>query len=999
LASEPTPAFVTYRFGEDFELDLRGYELRRGTRVLKLERIPMDLLVMLVEQRGQLITREQIIEKIWGKDVFLDTDASINSAIRKIRQVLKDDPEKPRFVATVTGKGYRFVAPVQQSRPAQAPSSGKHRASSEGLLGKKVSHYRVLHMVGGGGMGIVYKAEDLKLGRMVALKFLPSELANDPRAFERLKREARAASALDHPNICSIYQLGEHEGQPFIVMQLLEGQTLRDWIQAAPSSARIDKLLEIAAQVAAGLEAAHRKGIIHRDIKPANIFLTARGEAKILDFGVAKFVDSGEASDPAARKDSGPHSVPAGASAEASLTRTGLTVGTPSYLSPEQVRGDKLDARTDLFSFGLVLYEMATGERAFSGDTAASIRNAVLHEPALPVRQVTPDIPLALESVIAHALEKNRDCRYQTAADIQADLEMIRNATGKQRPTAGSGKGATTPPPTSGGKSLARRLLVPVLAVLVAALAAGGLFYRNRMARKLTQKDTIVLADFSNSTADPIFDGSLRQGLGVALGQSPFLNIVPGSKIRSLLKQMTQPADTPLTGDVLLEVCQRAGSKAYVQGAIASLNTEYVIGLKAVNCQSGETLAEEQAAAKSRNDVIPALGEAATHLREQLGESLATVQKYDVSLRQATTTSLDALKEYSIGGEVENKEGAAAAIPHYEKAIALDPFFTRAYSSLATMYYDSGQTSLAAKYATKAYELRGRGTEWEKFEVDAGYHSFVTGNLEKVAEAYQHWIDAVPQHAGAHTNLGYVYVQLGQNERGLAESLDAMRIRGGSGELYTNITSDYVTLGRLKEAKATFTEAESRGLNLRLNHNNLYLIAFLERDQPVMDREVKWSAGKPGIEDVLLHSESCTRAYYGQLKRARAFARQAITSAGAADEKETAVGYRAEAALTEALFGNVSDADIQARAALKESDGLDIEAAAALAYAFAGNQSRAQVLADDLDHKFPENTLVQMNYLPAIRGQLQVNAKQAESAIELLKAARPYELGQPSATK
>ncbi len=465
VASEPRIA-ESIRFGENFELDLRAYALRRSGRPLKLERLPMELLILLVEQRGQLVTREEIIGRIWGKDVFLDTDNSINAAIRKIRQVLKDDPERPHFLQTVTGRGYRFIAPVEvNERMAAQGMVPPQTAAAEQLIGKRVSHYRVLQVLGGGGMGVVYKAEDLKLGRRVAIKFLPGELASDSMAFERLQREARAASSLDHPNICTIHELGEHEGQPFIVMQLLEGRTLREWIETAASESthsRLAKLIEFAIQIAEGLEAAHQKGIIHRDIKPANIFITSREQVKILDFGVAKFVDAGESSDvPGSESGGAGRSIPerqALTFPDSNLTRTGVSMGTPSYLSPEQVRREKLDVRTDIFSFGLVLYEMATGRQTFPGKTVTEIRDAVLHRSAVPARQLNPELPSELEPIVSKALEKAREQRYQSAREIGSDLERLRRKHEQ--------------PATSGFQILRRSILAVIAWTFVLPLAA-----------------------------------------------------------------------------------------------------------------------------------------------------------------------------------------------------------------------------------------------------------------------------------------------------------------------------------------------------------------------------------------------------------------------------------------------------------------------------------------------------------------------------------------------
>jgi len=435
------------RFGDDFELDLRSYELRRGNRLVKMERIPMELLLFLIESHEYLVTRDQIIERLWGKNVFLNTDGSINAAIRKIRQALKDDPEEPRFLQTVTGRGYRFIAPIiMLGPPTETDSVEPSHAQLENLVGRKISHYRILQVLGGGGMGVVYKAEDLKLGRRVAIKFLPAELASDPRAFGRMEREARAASALEHPNICPVYELGEHEGQPFIVMQLLEGQTLREWIEASSdlnTGERLRTLLMLGTQIADGLQTAHAKGIIHRDIKPANLFITSRDEVKILDFGVAKFLDAADGpsdgvlvADRILRETN--------ARTNLTLTQTGTSMGTPCYASPEQVRGDELDARTDLFSFGLVLYETATGNQAFAGKTATEIRSAVINQPTVPVRQIHPELPVELERIISKALEKDREQRYQTASDLRDDLERLESELDSGLAVAEASAGTST---------------------------------------------------------------------------------------------------------------------------------------------------------------------------------------------------------------------------------------------------------------------------------------------------------------------------------------------------------------------------------------------------------------------------------------------------------------------------------------------------------------------------------------------------------------------------
>ena len=987
MASDRAISSTSVRFGGDLEFNLRSFELKKSGQVLKLERIPTDLLCLLIQNRGELVTRDQIVERVWGKDVFLDTDNSINAAIRKIRQVLDDDPAHPRFVQTLTSRGYRFIAAVEESgtTPAAETPPGDNPDS---LLGKRISNYRLIRLLGGGGMGLVFEGEDLKLGRRVAIKLLPAELASEPGAFERFEREARAASSLDHPNICSIYQLGEHEGQPFIVMQLLEGMTLREWIEAGVergTPARRRELIDYAIQIADGLDAAHQKGIIHRDIKPANIFITRRGQAKILDFGVAKFVENAEAT-PSVETDEA--SVPP----DVNPTRTAASLGTPSYLSPEQIRRQKLDTRTDLFSLGLVLYEMATSQRAFPGSTTTVIREAVLQAPTVPLRELTPDIPPALEQIISKALAKDRDQRWQTAREFADELRRVRETSLPAEPAASTDERA----PVAFALRRHYKKLLAVAALLIAAIATFAVVHhRSVRASRLTEQDTVVLTDFSNNTGDAVFDDTLKQALKVSLSQSPFLKILPERSVRATLKLMTQPANTPISPSIAREVCQRSGSKAFIAGAIASLDTDYVIGLKAENCINGTALAQVQVTAHSKDDVIAQLGQAATDLRSKLGESISTVKKFDVSLRRATTGSLEALREYTLGGQAENAKGPPAAIPHYKKAIALDPLFARAYSALSGQYFDSGQSALAALYSTKAYELRDRVTDLEKVQIESAYHNFATGDLEKSAHAYQMWAQIRPEYPGPHSNLAYIYAQLGWFDKTLAESIEGVRL-GESAEAYNNLFSCYISVDRLEEAKATFARIVSRGFDNPSNHPSRYMVAFLEQDRAGMDRELAYARENKEVESWILYFESGTQSYYGHQAKAREFIALASASALAQNQKETAVSYAAEAALREALFGNTALARQTIQKTLTNSVGQDVQAAAALTYAFTGDRTKAQSLADSLAKQFPQNTLVQFNYLPAIRARIALDAGNPNEAVELLKPARPYELGQPA---
>ena len=1003
MASDGAISTNLVKFGGEFELDLRAYELRRSGQALKLEHIPMKLLLLLVAQRGQLVSRDQIVEKVWGKDVFFDTDNSINAAIRKIRQVLRDDAEQPRFVQTLTGRGYRFIARVEEvgPTPAEFPVAGS-------LIGKKVSHYRILQVLGGGGMGVVYKAEDLRLGRRVALKFLPSELACDPKALDRIQREARAASALDHPNICAIYELGEHDGQPFIVMQLLEGQTLREWIESVPASCKGGRLAEIVgfgAQIADGLDAAHRKGIIHRDIKPANIFITNRGEAKILDFGVAKFLeaevpDSAPGSD--IREQTGIHP----ASPQLSLTQTGDSLGTPSYLSPEQVRREVLDARSDLFSFGLVLYEMITGHKGFSGSSTTGIQEAVLRMPIVPARQLQSGIPPKLESILGKAVEKDRALRYQSAAEMRVDLLTVRaEIEEEQRPVSGV---HTQPLSISAGGDLATAQRAPsvssairwkpwaIAAALVAALTiAGSMYLSGRHANRLTAEDTIVLGDFANSTGDPIFDDTLKEALTVTLRQSPFLNILPEGKIAKTLKLMTREPTMPLTAVVANEVCQRAGSKAYVAGAIGSLGTAYVVGLKAVNCHNGETLAQEQLTANSKEQVLVSLGEAATKLRRELGESLTTVQKFDVPLIEATTPSLEALRELSLGQRAWNTKGESEALPYMKRAVELDPKFASAYANLGTVYENLQQRGLAADNFAKAYELRERVSERERFHILGHYYGSVTGELEKAIPIYEQWEREYATDATPRTNLGNIFTYLGQNENSLAEAQDALRVESNGVLIYENLALSYGSLNRYDEALSTVNQAFTRHLDDMGLHAMIQQIAFLRGDVPTMQKELAWGMGKPGVEDFFMAAQADIEAAQGHIRKAREFSRRATHSAAQSGSKETAAFWEALGALHENDVDNPKEAATQADAALALARNRDTRILAALAFARAGKGDRARTIADQLDHEFPLDTLLQSYWLPTIRAAIHLSRRDASGALQALQPALPYEFGSP----
>jgi len=997
---EPVRVAETIRLGEEFELDLRAYELRRSGRPVKLERIPMELLLLLVRESGQLVTRDQIIAHIWGKDVYLDADNSINAAIRKVRQVLRDDPEHPRFIQTITGRGYRLIAtvtsnPTESSPPRQVVST--QPSSPENLIGKRLSHYRILQLLGGGGMGVVYKAEDLKLGRSVAIKFLPGEVGLSPQALNRMYHEARAASALEHPNICPIYELEEHQDQPFIVMQLLEGQTLREWIsqatdQASPSC--LNQLVNMGIQVCRGLEAAHEKGIVHRDIKPANIFVTRRGEVKILDFGVAKFLHPGTLSYEAraaegesqATISQKPKSVPAD---QLPFTQTADSVGTPSYLSPEQVRREELDTRTDLFSFGLVLYEMATGERAFSGNTVSAIQNAVLSIPAPPPHQLRPGLPPGLEAIITKAIEKDRDIRYQTATEMRADLERV---AADLSAAAAPAKPELAAPERARARTRTRpRFLAATVAFALVAIVVSALYYRWRQARLLSERDTIVIADFANSTGDPIFDDTLKQALNVALRQSPFLNILSDDKIASNLKLMTRPPNAALTADVAREVCQRSESKAYVEGAIAALGNEYVIGLKGVNCQTGDVLAREQVTASSKEKVIAALGDAANRLRSELGESLASVQQYDVPLEQATTASLDALKAYSLAYHDSNSGAYLTAIPLYQQAVTKDPQFAVAYAHMGQAYANSGQDDLAVKSIKKAFELRQRASELEKFYIDTRYYELVTGDVDKRIEALQLWKRMYPRDSVPPNDLAAEYTDMGKYDQALAEAQDEVRLAPNDHTGYELLGISYLGMNRFDEAKAVRHKQITQKIDYHWDHIDLYGMAFQDHDSAGVQHELEWAGGNK-YEFLMLRAAAGYLASIGKLQEARDVFRQAMEKAQSAGLTDAVKNTSVDLALTETMLGYPAKANEHLVAAAGSNRNSIIDAGRD--YAMAGNLKAANTVADSLLRQSSLDTYMKNVWVPSIRAEIEIGRGNPAKALEILETTTPYEFGQ-----
>jgi eukaryotic-like serine/threonine-protein kinase len=738
-------------------------------------------------------------------------------------------------------------------------------------------------------------------------------------------------------------------------------------------------VLSLEIEIADALDAAHSAGIVHRDIKPANVFVTKRGHAKILDFGLAK-VTAARSGESAPRMDQ----------TIEHLTSPGTALGTIAYMSPEQVRGKELDARTDLFSFGAVLYEMTTGTLPFPGETSGVIFNATLQHPPISPSRLNPHVPAELEQIINKCLEKDRNLRYQHAAEIRTDMQRLKRDTDSGRAAVAAGMAELKAAKKS---TRFRWVAVTGATIVVVGLAVGGWLFFSRKAHALTDKDTVVLADFTNKTGDPVFDDTLKQGLAVQLEQSPFLVLISDRKVSETLKLMGRSPDDRLTAEVTREVCQRTGSKAMLTGSIHSLASRYVIGLTAINCKTGDLLDQEQLEASRKEDVLHALGRASENLRQKMGESLPSIQKFDTPIEQATTPSLEALHAYGLGRASMRNGDFPGAVPYLKRAIELDSNFAMAYASLGTSYNNAGETVLADPNIRKAYELREHVSTRERYYIESRYFHFLNGDLERARVVYELWHQTYPLDPIPITDLSIIYGFLGQCDKSVEYDREVLRLQPDSAESFANLVGSYMGVNRLQEAQITAEKALAQFPDSPHVHVQLYALAFLQHDEAGVARQAAWSKGKPGIDHVMLANQSGTAAYHGALQKTRELVRQAVALAKSAQDQEEAAQYIGEEAIWEARFGNAREARRQARAALEVSKAMGTKLEAALAAALSGDVALARTLADELATTYPEDSLMQLYYLPAIRAQLALDEHDASKAIETLRAPSPYELG------
>jgi serine/threonine protein kinase/DNA-binding winged helix-turn-helix (wHTH) protein len=981
------------RFGR-FELNLRTGELLSiGTEVdgsrpqkVLLREQPFQILRILIDHRGNIVTRDEIKDVLWPNDTNVDFDRSINVAMTILRKAVNDDAGNPRYIETLPRRGYRLIVPVewQESTSDIAPEDAQASASlpanqSGGLTGKRISGYRVLEVLGGGGMGVVYKAEDLKLARPVALKFLPEEVAEQQAAIQLFEREAQTASALHHPNICRIYGIEEYEGKPFIVMELLEGEALSTRLAQSHGPLTLTTLLDIAIQICSGLQAAHAKGIIHRDVKPANIFLTRDGPAKILDFGLAKLASleeeqvttTGDLSSPLSRSS---HARPAQQSSLLdlpSLTMTGTALGTGAYMSPEQLRKEKLDSRTDLFSFGSVLYEMATGGRAFPGESIAAVHESILYQTPRPARVLNSAVPRRLNTTISKALEKDPAHRYQSAAEMCKDLLLVQK---ELRP----------------GVHLSRSWLA-IAAVALILFAAAALYWRFHTRFTLSSSDTLVLADMDNQTSDAALGDGMNLALQLALQQTPYLNLLGGDKVHESVRQLGLREDAKITPQVALQVCRKTNSRAVVTASIRDAGNRFRVALSTIDCQSGKTMEQEIREAETRDDIVRTIGLSAYQLRVSLGESRDSLRRFNQPFDQATTSSPEALRFLALGYIKQLSGDVSGALGYYQRAEEKDPKFALAYAAHGSGFIWRGDDQALSKVST-AFELRDRLTTPSRFQVETLYYGDIRREWDKACRIGREWVQAFPRDVIARTNFSSCLERLGSQDEQLVQSREAVRLLPSEPTLVHLLVAE-IYAQRIDEAKETYDELISRGMgSLRGLHSYHALLAFLQNDKSGMQKEWAWASQDPVRGRWVLFTKARVESFYGRSRGAHHLLQINEESCAKAELLLDAAVLESQDALMDAEVENQQRSVASVKSALQKSQDRRVLSIAALAFARAGDIEQSQKLAEKLNVLFPEDFSVHAFSLPTTRAAIKLAENNPAAAVELLLPVEPYDL-------
>ncbi|HKG79388.1 MAG TPA: protein kinase [Pyrinomonadaceae bacterium] len=872
---------------------------------------------------------------------------------------------------------------------------------------EKVSHYRILEKLGAGGMGVVYLAEDMKLGRKVAIKILSQEYTTNKDRLHRFEQEASAASNLNHPNILTIHEVGTDDGRHYIATEFIDGVTLRR--KAAGSQLEMPEILDIAIQVACALEEAHAAGIVHRDIKPDNIMVRRNGYVKVLDFGLAKLTETVDRS-------------PAdGEAATRVLVQTdaGVVMGTSHYMSPEQARGKPVDGRSDIWSLGVVIYELVAGRTPFEGETSTDVIVAITQKEPPPLARFAPNVPAELDWIVMKALRKDRDERYQTVKELLTDLRRLKQRlefeSELERSSApgaftGSKVGAplTTPEravPTaektishaSSAEYIAsgikrHKIAAAIVALLVIAATGSAFYLYKRNSNRLTDRDTVLLTDFVNTTGEPVFDGTLKQALAVNLGQTPFLNLFPEERVRETLRFMGRSPEDRITRDVGREICQRQGIKAMLTGTIGSLGSHYVITLEALNSRSGDPIAREQIEAESKEKVLSSLSAAASNLRQKLGESLSSIQQYDVSIEQATTSSLEALKAFTMGNEERARGRARESLAFYKRAAELDPNFAMAYARIGVFYVNQEQLETGKEYIQKAYDLRDRVSERERLYITEKYYNYITGEIDKAVETLKTWTRLYPNDFIPHNNLALDYQVLGNFEEALKEGLEAVRLSPNNITAHENVVQSFIGLGRFDEAEQASKEVQKLNPDSLGAHYSRYFFAFLRGDQTAMDRELAWSKGKPEEADVTITLAN-TAAYLGKLKQSEGLVKRAVEMFKTQNRAENATKELLGLASNQLLVGKCQQAKENTRAGLAFYRGRNSLAGAALIYAACNDTSQAQAISNQLRTSYPTDTIISSMMMPVVQAEIEKGRGNVAESIRLLESVRSYDRG------